>query len=175
MVAPTCLINSNVDFVINLVVHSLFLFAFLTAFYFLYGSKVAENGFKNNIHNVIVKQSQRFKGYSSTLENVPLDRLESYYSSHPDEYVTEHNMWVRYLAYGIIALFVVVLFLISYILHSVCGICINFKTIILENVIVFACIGIIEYLFFTRVAQKYSPSSATITRGFLAQIQQELE
>jgi hypothetical protein len=52
-----------------------------------------------------------------------------------------------------------------------CSKCIPVNKIVLINLITFACVGIIEYLFFTNVAIKYVPTPpSTLVKSFYKNI-----
>ena len=80
----------------------------------------------------------------------------------PSEYVLEHNKWVKLSAIAVAIVGVVVLGLVLYILYNTCGQCVPLKHILMENVIVFACVGVVEYLFFTRIALKFVPAPPSL-------------
>jgi hypothetical protein len=92
---------------------------------------------------------------------VPLDRLIKKYEE-PSDYVEEHNNWVKLSAMAIALIGVVVLALLIYLLYNTCGQCIPLNHLLMENAIVFIFVGIVEYLFFTRVAMKFIPAPPSL-------------
>jgi hypothetical protein len=92
---------------------------------------------------------------------MPLDKLIKKYEE-PSEYVLEHNKWVQLSAIALSIIGICILALVMYIVYNSCGQCAPLKHIFMENVIVFACVGVVEYLFFTKVALKFVPAPPSL-------------
>ena len=96
-----------------------------------------------------------------------IDTLILKYSS-PSDIVIDHNKWVKFLSIILIVFLIIGLIVTIIILQFSCNKCTGINSIILENIITFIFIGIVEYLFFTKVAFKYvpSPPSTLVTSLF---------
>ena len=171
MKSLSCRLGSdNLTFTINVVVHVLILFTFLTMFFIFFVSKLTKEMFEaeishligHNIEDLVDKLDEETKtNLKLFTKAVPLDKLVKKFEE-PSEYVLEHNRWVKLSAIAIAIVGVVVLGLVLYILYNTCGQCVPLKHILMENVIVFACVGVVEYLFFTRIALKFVPAPPSL-------------
>ncbi len=171
MRAISCrLVSDDLTFTINVVVHVLILFTFLTMFFIFFVSKLTKEMFEKEISHLIgdnvgdlfdkldEETKQNMKLFTKT---IPLDKLVKKFEE-PSEYVLEHNRWVNLSALAISIVGVVVLGLVLYILYNTCGQCVPLRHILMENAIIFACVGVVEYLFFTRIALKFVPAPPSL-------------
>lgn len=188
-------------FILNIFMHCIVLFCFLTLFFWLYissqiraaiNSQIDEairtavpplmeslNGAVpdltpvtwenltadiNNLNTTDAVKTKLLALVSSTQasQTVPWDKayfenLESQYAGD-DAYITASNK-----KYFIINICIIVGLIIAWILMVVYfkkqGDTINFKSIFIENTVLFTFVGIVEYLFFVTVAFKYKPAS----------------
>jgi hypothetical protein len=163
-------VSSRFSFSINVFVHVLILFTFLTAFFILFVSKLTKEMFEKEIGHLIEQNMDKLvHGLDNeTKQNLilftrvmPLDKLIKKYEE-PSEYVLEHNKWVQLSAIALSVIGICILALVIYIVYNSCGQCAPLKHIFMENVIVFACVGIVEYLFFTKVALKFVPAPPSL-------------
>ena len=80
----------------------------------------------------------------------------------PTPYTKERNLLVKFSA-GFIVLFMIgVLFTIIFTLYIGCDRGINISHILIENIVIFVCVGIVEYIFFTKVALHYIPTTPSL-------------
>ena len=87
------------------------------------------------------------------------ENLSKQYSGQNSDIVSSNRNLV---IINIILILVVAIVFTGYVIYyKKDGYYINWKELIIENVILFAIIGVIEYLFFTRIASKYIPTSAS--------------
>jgi len=167
----SCRLGSDrLSFSMNVVIHILILFTFLTVFFIFFVTKLTKDMFENEISHLIddnmggmidnldIETKQKLILFTKV---VPLEKLIKKFDE-PSEYVLEHNKWVKLSAITACIIGVVVLVLILYILYNTCGQCIPLKHILMENAIVFACVGVVQYLFFTRVALKFVPAPPSL-------------
>lgn len=163
------------NYSINIGLHVLILFSFLTLFFFLYISSLEKKNVNKALDTLITEQmSNMLNDVEKTLQpstsdwikikNVAIKTQKEAQGDVPA--ITRNNRDLLYYSIGglvIIFLILVGLFLYyTIVLH----IDINLKHIIMENTITFIFIGIIEFMFFTYIASKYipvPPSVATTT------------
>ena len=163
-------VSPRFSFSINVFVHVIILFTFLSAFFILFVSKLTKEMFEKEISHLMEENIDKLVHSldNETKQNlmlftrvVPIDRLIKKYEE-PSEYVLEHNRWVQLCAIAISIVGIFILALVMYIVYNSCGQCAPLKHIFMENVIVFVCIGIVEYVFFTRVALKFVPAPPSL-------------
>lgn len=163
-------VSPRFSFNINVFVHVIILFTFLTAFFILFVSKLTKEMFEKEISHLIEQNIDKLvHGLDNeTKQNLilftrvmPLDKLIKKYEE-PSEYVLEHNKWVQLSAIALSIIGICILALVMYIVYNSCGQCAPLKHIFMENVIVFACVGVVEYLFFTKVALKFVPAPPSL-------------
>jgi hypothetical protein len=165
---------SNLDYKINIIsdlgVHALILFTFLTSFFLLYVSKLSVNELKEQLSNLIENDlgqmiRENKNKHKNLLEGplnmLPYKKLKEYYSKK-DPFQEMNNSWLKEsLIITNLSLFIIVIgsiFLISYI----CSLKVDIMELIQINVLTFLGIGIVEYLFFTRVALNYVPTPPSL-------------
>lgn len=163
-------VSARFSFSINVFAHVIILFTFLTAFFILFVSKLTKEMFEKEISHLIEQNIDKLvHGLDNeTKQNLmlftrvmPLDKLIKKYEE-PSEYVLEHNKWVQLSAIALSVIGICILALVMYIVYNSCGQCAPLKHIFMENVIVFACVGVVEYLFFTKVALKFVPAPPSL-------------
>jgi preprotein translocase subunit Sss1 len=166
----SCLASSkNLNFNFNIIIHILLLFIFLSAFFILFVSKISKNSFEyelnkiiNEIGNNIDKLDDTQKqSLSNILKIMPINNLIEK-TNKPSSFVEEHNNWIKRVAIVTSILGVIGVIIIIYIYKYNCGICIPIQHILFENIIAFAFIGVVEYLFFTRIALKFIPAPPSL-------------
>lgn len=154
--------SKNTILSINSMLHIVILFAFLSILFVFIISKLArevlvkeithsiEDGLSSTIKNLNPEQ----KNY---LRKLPLEKLKKFYSEE-HIVVQTSNKWFTKMIIFINAILVVIVtgFIIT--LKYNCGECPPIKDILIENAIVFTFIGIVEYLFFMKIAFKFIPS-----------------
>jgi len=169
----------NPNFKVNLFLHSLILFTFLSLFFTYFISKISSNAFKNEIDHQIDKllkkilvQLKDIPAYDAIKNELPISKLLQKYSV-PDKTVTEKNN--RLLEHLLLANIVAWLLFLAYIYYlNVTETDFDFYEILIENIIVFAFVGLAEYYFFTRIALKFVPVAPSfISNEFLNQLKAE--
>ncbi len=157
----------NVNLIINVIVHSLILFIFLSTFFFLFISKKekesldyqVDNLCKNRIPEVlkIIDDNDKNRIINWNLisqkaqEEIKIDDLNI------DNYIQTNNNTLVYISIiiGFSLLLLCILFYVyyKYILNEE----VHLSYLIKENIVVFIFIGAIEFLFFKNIASKYIP------------------
>ncbi len=173
-------ISKSISLGINIIIHMLILFAFLTVLYFFLIAPLEKKSFNDEISaqvkDNITKQLKQMKenidpeisdeinnivNYKSDSGVYAIDELIEYYSfESPD--IKEHNNWITSIAISVI--FILTLGLIIYLntLSNTCNKQTGIISIVKENIITFIFIGLAEYLFFTEIAFKYVPAPPSV-------------
>jgi hypothetical protein len=121
-------------------------------------SHLIESNIEKMVYNLDEDTKNKLVLFTKT---VPIDKLVKKYEE-PSEYVEEHNRWVKLSAMAVALVGVVILALVMYILYNMCGQCVPIRDILIENSIVFAFVGMVEYIFFTTVAMKFVPAPPSL-------------
>lgn len=164
------------NFLINLMLHSLILFTFLSLFFHFFISKVSKKAFNHEINGQIGNVMGKFLPllranplYDVIKQNIDKNIVLLPYQV-PDKKVKKANN--RLLRNLLIANVVgwLVFFGVIYYLKSI-NAKINLLETLGENLIVFAFVGAAEYYFFTRIALKFIPVEPSfISKQFLEQL-----
>ena len=154
------------NYALNISLHVLILFSFLTIFFFSYISHLEQKSVDDALTNAINEQMGQVLDYvnkfapSGTVDwkvlNSVAEKIQADAIGEFPEVKANHR---KLLIIGICM--IGGLFVLFSSLSVYFGVYkrlqIGWKRILLENLIVFACVGIIEYLFFTKVAVQYVP------------------
>jgi hypothetical protein len=162
--------NFVINYSTNIAIHVFILFAFLSTFFILYVSKLEkekmESEFKSLITNFMqtnfnnLSSSQKTV-YKQILNNLPIDQLIKLYQT-PNTAVQVNNTWLYAMIIAINIFLFLFIFLDIILLYFSCNQCIPIGQILLENIIIFAFVGTIEFLFFQFVAIKYIPAPPSL-------------
>lgn len=173
----------NGNFIIDIYIHVILLFIFLTLFFIFYVAKLSTDAFQHEIdHSVstivtdyINKLKPSEKNYVKiAINNLPIDKLLKNYNK-PSEYIQEHNWWVITLSIVFIITSISFLVVLLYILNKTCNYTLDIYTLFKEHSIIFVFIALIEYIFFTQIAAKYHPiSSSELTNSIITSFQNYL-
>ena len=155
-------------FALDIMIHTLILFTFLSIFFFMYVSKIEQSAFESEIGdlieesltNILDENKSESKAIISPLKPV-LVPLQNLYNG-PSRLSMERNSLVKFTAIFIIVLMICCILSIIITLQTDCGEHVHMGHIIVENIVVFICIGIVEFWFFTNVAIKYIPTSPSL-------------
>ncbi len=160
--------NKKVSYIINIVLHAVILFAFLTIFFFKYVSKKEEESIKAGLDEFIDNETVPILEKLSEMSdkfNVPLfeewdiikdvgDRL----MKTPDnQKIKDNNSRLKQISITVIIISILVL--IGVVIYYT--IVINkvdyseLKDIVLTTVVATVLMGILEYLFFVHIGSKY--------------------
>jgi hypothetical protein len=158
---------------VNIYFHVVILFIFLTSFFFTYLARVQSKAISSSITGKIPQQVNSLltnldfidkKLFTSTYPNIKWDAVKELglNIAKPDQSVIQHiqsnNKDLLYTSIGIIiALILGLIGMIIY--HKIKNHDLNVGAIVLENIVIFMFIGIVEYLFFAHVASKYIPTT----------------
>jgi hypothetical protein len=159
---------------INITLHVLILSVFLTCFFFLYISDIEKDTVQSQLKNAIEKQVpialKNIKDESDKLNisaQIHWDNIDQIATDMPKKYengdpqLKKHNRNLLNICIGaIIVLFIFLIGTIAYFkLYKKFDI--KFKSILIDNLVIFFFIGIIEFLFFKYIALNYVPVKAS--------------
>ena len=153
---------------LNITVHIIILFSFLALFFFLYVSKIEEQAFKDEIGNVIETNIQSAltnrREYSLPLvkQAIPFLEYAKVQHSQPEQVSEKQNMLVKFSAGFTVLMLIGICVSIILTLTLDCNKHVPITEILLENTATFILVGIIEFLFFTKIAMKYVPAPPTL-------------
>jgi len=152
-----CVFNEKLpDFALNILFHVVILFVFLSLFFIFYISKVEKSSMENELSDNIQKtlKNTNISGINAINPQI-IQKLKEKYKS-PDPVVTTYNHWLFRTVLIVVVYTIITIILITWIMKSYYPE-MNIKDVIIENMITFIFVGLVEYLFFTKVAIKYIP------------------
>jgi len=171
-------IVSEPEFAVNMAMHTLILFSFLSTFFVFYITKLSKDTFNEEIIHmmdesvgVYIKDLKDHAIVKQMFDLLPLDKIKKIYSK-PDKAVEMHNdgLFTTILITNL--LLWTSLIAIIYIVNESCGKDIDIKEIATENAITFAFIGVVELIFFKTIAFKFIPVAPSfISQQFLDKVQ----
>jgi len=190
-------IFSDVNFNINLTMHTLILFTFLSIFFVFYISKLSKHAFNEEISHIIEESlGDKIKNFKNTdsninkelsklieeslgsklkdLKNIQLnfntDNLEKEWNK-PDKPSEMHNKGLFNTLFIVNVLLWIGLIVVIYILNMNPNSTLKIKNILIENALIFTCVAIVEFLFFKTIALKIIPVAPSfISQEFLNQV-----
>lgn len=157
--------NHPLSFFINLLCHVLILLTFLTAFFFKYIAGLTESHIDNEMKSLVDEQSDKFMSYLDqqdtngfirwdVVNNVATTLIDE--SSHNMSFITKNNtdLYNESMC-TLLLLLVSIVLLVGYFTFR--GADLRLKFIFMENLVIFAFVGMIEIYFFMNIASKYIP------------------
>lgn len=158
--------DSSASYNINITLHVLILFTFLTIFFFTFLSKVEVENVNNVMSKLVGDQTKNTLDFiKSNSSKIPISKDElsnvannmEKSSKVPIKSISDNNKKLKKIS--IIMISCIFLLLVGMIIYYKVykKYDIGFSHILIENLIIFSFAGIIEYLFFTNVAVKYVP------------------
>ena len=157
--------HQTTSLIINIIIHTLILFIFLSAFFFSYISKKEKDVLDNKVDllclripsilNIIKQRDNKFIDWKvvrqKAVEEIKIDDLDI------NKYIEDNNTRLKYISLSIILSLFILVICIYYYNKFILDKNIDISYIIKENFVIFIFIGLIEFLFFKNVASKYSP------------------
>jgi hypothetical protein len=149
------------EWMVDIFIHVTFLILVLSVAFWALVAPVEKKAFDSQIEDQI-KQAMglAFKDISQdTVENlskIDLDVLSKYYDQ-TDDTTSLWNGWLKKSNVLMAIVLIVTLVLVWAILSFSCGKCIPVGRLLVENFVLFACIVVVEALFFLKVASKFVP------------------
>lgn len=176
-----CISKQNtVNFSVNILTHCTFLLAIIASVFFLFTEKIMSNAINNQVEDLTIDTIDKFyselppenkKIVQQSLQHAQLETLLNIYKTPTeDRYI--NNQWVEKIIYVVIALLIVVVIVAILISKANCG-KISVIEILSENILIFMFVGIVEFLFFTKIIIKYIPAyPSTLSNIFLEQFKE---
>lgn len=162
--------DHKINFAINIGIHVLILFCFLSVFFIMYISKLSKNAFDKEIKHPIEENiAKQFDKISPENKNklkevskyLNFDNLINYYDDPTKDY-TVNNKWLSVVTI-IVNVSMLLLIVVAYVfVRKSCNQCVPIGSIIKENLIIFGFIGIVEFMFFKHIAIKFIPVKPSV-------------
>lgn len=149
------------EWMVDIFIHVTILLLVLSVAFWALVAPVEKKAFDDKIQDQIKQSmSTAFKSIPQdtvkSLSQVDLSVLSKYYD-RPDESTSLWNGWLKRSNVLMAVVLIVTLILVWAILSFSCGKCIPLGRLLVENFVLFACIGAVEALFFIKVASKFVP------------------
>lgn len=170
--------ESTVNFGINILTHCTFLLAIIGSVFFLFTEKIMSNAINNQIIDLATDNINKFYSQSTpekqktvqiALRQANLETLLKIYNVPNDDQII-NNAWIEKLIYTIVGLLVFVVIIAFLTTKAHCG-KISLLEILSENIIIFACVGVVEFLFFTKIIINYIPDyPSSLSKIFIEQL-----
>lgn len=170
-------------------IHILILWTFLSAFFFLYISRIERNAFENefgdiiadNVPDILTKLDIQTGGVvkrALQANSGTLNILHKIYDK-PDPLVQSYNNWLMLIAFAISLIMFVMIGTGVAIYGSSCKLPkskqIPLPKIIVKNIITFLLVGMIEALFFLLIAARFTPSQPSqLVNNMISRIKQNV-
>ena len=147
---------------VNILVHVIILFSFLSVFFFMYISKIESDAFKSELGSLVSNEITNMLDKNPAIvfelsEIKPVITKFTKMYEKPMRSSLERNIMVKLLAAFTIIILVGILLTMVLTVTYECKEKVDMSHILIENIIIFTFIGVVEFLFFTRVAIKYVP------------------
>ena len=154
------------NIICNYFVHSIILFTLLSVFFIFYITKIVKSAFIHELVHLIDNGMKSFKLPFNIPNGFDLNKLIQLYSK-PDQTTGMYNdLLMKSLIIVNIILWIGLIVVIS-ILKYYNWNTLELSVILLENFFIFIFIGIIEFLFFTKVAFKFVPVEPSFMKSQL--------
>lgn len=164
----------NPNFILDIFVHCLVLFTFLSVFYYTYSSNLSRRSFDKEIENIIdmnIKLDSKEMPKDNDVKDIMV-LLETEFSKE-DEFVKNNNntLFTNLLYTNLISW--VMLLSGIYMYDNIYSF--HYKELIATNMITFTIIGLAEFLFFTFIIRKYNPIKPSfISQKFIDNIKEKI-
>jgi hypothetical protein len=152
------------EWIVDIYLHIIILLIVLSTAFWVYLSKVETKSLQGEVEQQIdniIKNSDDNK----ILSSIDYNELLKIFNGKTSFSVKDHNKSLKKLNIIIILLLIFSFFVIWLILSVNCGKCVPVGKILLENIGLFIFIGMIEIVFFLKIASKYVP----VEPSFMAQ------
>jgi hypothetical protein len=177
--------SSNINFILNVFLHILILFTFLSLFFNFYISKTETVAFQEQIKSIVNDNVSSSLRNLNSLELISLKQLIRDNKNTIDKVkislqvvdprTSINNLWIKRMTLFIIISLVILIVSISILLYYSAGQCSPIKELIFQNLIIFAFVGGVEYFFFTRIISNYIPSPpSTLVKTFIESSKKQL-
>jgi hypothetical protein len=177
-------IQERIEFLLNIILHVIILFTVLTIFFFVYVRTLLKASYESEIDDIL---GSKFKEKLFNLDNETQTSIRdllknadfnSYLEKFEEtnSYVSINNKWLAVICVMVFVFFVCLFLTIYFFINKTCGICLDIRSIVYENLCLFSIVGLIEISFFIFIAVEYVPVSPTVMLDcFLTDISAKLD
>jgi len=161
-------INTYTALSLNIILHMLILFTFLSLLFFTFISKVEEKAFKNEIEDLLertitsVLEGNKDVALPAIDEVRPVLKYVENIYSNPSRESLKQNIMIKFMSVFTALLLLTTFASIAFTAIAECKHSVPLGRLILENVIIFSFVGVVEYLFFVNIAMKYIPAPPSL-------------
>ena len=176
-------IQERIEFLLNLILHIIILFTVLTIFFFVYVRTLLKASYENEIDDILGNQFQKklYELDDDVQKNIRDLLKDVNFNSYLDKfdetnsYVLINNKWLAVVCILIFVFFVCLFLTIYFFVNKTCGVCLDIRSVIYENLCLFSIVGLIEISFFIFIAVEYVQVSPTVMLdSFLSDISAKL-
>jgi hypothetical protein len=159
----------NKNFIFSISIKILYLFIFLSCFFYIIVEKEVTHNLSNNIANIF---SNMYESNYSDNDNIKNNNIIKYYTQTNLKYSELEDNTLKYnnLLYFLNICFIVFLIIVPIIIYYISKVVYNkdipVLQILLFNLIIYSLVGLIEYIFFINIASKYIP----VTNGDIVNV-----
>lgn len=153
--------GETAEFLINVGWHVTILSIVLVAFFYFYISKLTSGHVQDEVDDVLESKLPQLLDHVQPLGDgqgvwgqvaLVSQRMKGFYKED-DMYTSFHNKTIMLMSVAVLIFMLTCMIFISYIYKDR----VNLGLIAKENTIIFLIIGMLEYLFFTRISSKIVP------------------
>ena len=160
-----------INIICNYFIHSFILFTFLSIFFMFFISKLTKETFNKEITHLIDNAMKSLKIPFNLPDDFNLNKLIDVFSKPNLNTKIYNELLMNALTITNILLWTGLIIVVG-ILKWYNWNTLELSVITLENLLIFSVVGIIEYLFFTRIAFKFIPVEPSFIKAQLIQILQ---
>lgn len=176
-----CITKQNtVNFSVNILTHCTFLLAIICSVFFLFTEKIMSNAINNQIEELAVDSINKFYSESTpenqktiqlSLQHAQLETILNIYQNQSEDRLI-NNAWIEKIIYIIVVLLILLVIVAILISKAHCG-NISVVEILSENIVIFMFVGVVEFLFFTKIIIKYIPAyPSSLSKTFVEQLKE---
>jgi len=158
--------DNTVRFGINIILHVTFLFTILTALFVFYTSKILEDSVNGQVIDLLndnitdkkillTDKLNKVFNASMDLKSFNFDKIKSVFGMENMERYNNNRLVKTILA--LVITFFIIMFIISVLVAKSLCTEVSVKELLVENIIIFIFVGMIEFTFFTKIILKYIP------------------
>jgi hypothetical protein len=155
------ILTNNENTILNIFMHIFILCIILTLFFFLVVSKLERKNLDEQVKNFIsigISSSNITRNEQGSLLTRQLAKLYD----KPNEADKIYNSSLLNYSLFVISIFIICFIAISLSLKYSAKKCTNFTSLLIENILLFICVGIIEFIFFINIAINYIPVKPSV-------------
>ena len=177
--------SSFLELTLNIILHILILFTILSALFWYFIADISSTALSTEIEHAVEdsfgaikrnmpqEQVLLIRSYIANFKQ-PLNVMHATYSK-PDKVMLENNKWLSTTNKLMIFMLLLIVLAILITLKLNCGIYPPFLSILKENIAVFLFIGIVEAIFFFKIAMKFIPVlPSALSKDFLQAVKNGL-